>query len=51
VKKTIEGLVKANPKSKQYKELLAAINKTIAETKKVGTLKPNEQKQSPKTSK
>ncbi len=51
VKKTIEELVKTNPKNKQYKELLGAIDKTIAETKKVGTLKPTEQKQPPKTSK
>jgi hypothetical protein len=43
VKKTIEGLVKANPQNKQYKELLTAIDKTIAEAKKVGTLKPTEQ--------
>jgi hypothetical protein len=42
VKTTIEGLVKANPKSKQYKELLAAIDKTIADAKKVGTLKTTE---------
>ena len=51
VKTTIEGLVKANPKSKQYKELLAAIDKTIAETKKVGTLKPTEPKQPTQSSK
>jgi hypothetical protein len=43
VKKTIEGLVKANPKSKQYQELLVAIDKTIAGTKKVGTLKTTQQ--------
>ena len=51
VKKTIEGLVKANPKSKQYQELLAAIDKTIAENKKVGTLKPADHKQQPNPSK
>lgn len=48
VKKTIEGLVKANPQNKQYKELLDAIDKTIAETKKVGTLKPTDKKESKK---
>ncbi len=42
VKTTIEGLVKSNPQNKTYKELLAAIDKTIAETKKVGTLKTKE---------
>ena len=51
VKTTIEGLVKANPKSKQYKELLVAIDKTIADTKKVGTLKPTEPKQPTQPSK
>ncbi len=51
VKKTIEGLVKANPQNKQYKELMMAIDKTIAETKNVGTLTTTEQKQSPKPSK
>jgi hypothetical protein len=51
VKTMIEGLVKSNPKNKVYKELLAAIDKTIAETKKVGTLKSTEQKQPPNLSK
>jgi hypothetical protein len=51
VKKTIEGLVKSNPKSKQYKELLAAIDKTIADTKKVGTLKPTVPQQPTSSSK
>jgi hypothetical protein len=43
VKTTIEGLVKSDPKNKTYKELLAAIDKTIADTKKVGTLKESKQ--------
>ncbi len=45
VKTTIEGLVKSDPKNKTYKELLAAIDKQIADTKKVGTLKPTQPKQ------
>jgi hypothetical protein len=49
VKTSIEGLVKANPQNKQYKQLLGAIDKTIAETKKVGTLKITETKQPPKS--
>ena len=43
VKATIEGLLKASPKSPQYKELLVAIDKQIADTKKVGTSKSTEQ--------
>jgi hypothetical protein len=43
VKTTIEGLVKSDPKNKTYQELLAAIDKTIADTKKVGTLKESKQ--------
>jgi thioredoxin-like negative regulator of GroEL len=35
-------LVKLNPTDRQYKELLAAIDKQVADTKKVGTLKPTE---------
>jgi cytochrome c-type biogenesis protein CcmH/NrfG len=50
-KAAIEQLVKLNPKDKQYKELLAAINKQIADTKNVGTLKPTEPKQPTQTSK
>jgi cytochrome c-type biogenesis protein CcmH/NrfG len=50
-KAAIEQLVKLNPKDKQYKELLAAINKQIADTKKVGTLKPTEPKQPTQPSK
>jgi hypothetical protein len=45
VKTTIEGLVKSDPKNKIYKELLVEIDKSIAETKKVGTLKSTEQKE------
>ena len=51
VKTTIEGLLKSNPKSKIYKELLVAIDKQMAETKKVGTLKATEPQQSTKPSK
>ena len=43
VKTTIEGLVKSSPKNKIYKELLVAIDKQIADTKKVGTPKTAEQ--------
>jgi hypothetical protein len=39
---TIEQLVKIDPTNKQYKEFLAAIDKQVADTKKVGTLKPTE---------
>jgi thioredoxin-like negative regulator of GroEL len=38
-------LVKLNPAERQYQELLEAIDKQIADTKKVGTLKPTEPKQ------
>lgn len=38
-------LVKLNPTERQYQELLVAIDKQIADTKKVGTLKPTEPKQ------
>jgi cytochrome c-type biogenesis protein CcmH/NrfG len=38
-------LVKLNPTDPQYKEFLAAIDKQIADTKKVGTLKTTEPKQ------
>jgi predicted Zn-dependent protease len=43
-KTALERLVKLNPDNKQYKELLAAINKQVAETKNVGTLKPENKK-------
>jgi hypothetical protein len=36
----LEELVKTNPTKKEYQEFLAAVNKQIADTKKVGTLKP-----------
>jgi hypothetical protein len=48
VKTTIEGLVKSDPKNKIYKELLVEIDKSIASSKKVGTLKPTEQKEAKK---
>ncbi|WP_310416037.1 tetratricopeptide repeat protein [Chamaesiphon sp. OTE_8_metabat_110] len=44
-KAALEQLVKLNPTNKEYKELLAAIDKQMAEPKKVGTLKPTEPKQ------
>ncbi len=39
-KAALEQLVKLNPTNVQYKEFLAAVNKQIADTKKVGTLTP-----------
>jgi predicted Zn-dependent protease len=51
VKTTIAGLVKSNPQNKIYKELLVEIDKSIAQTKKVGTLKSTESQRSPKSSK
>jgi hypothetical protein len=51
VKTTIEGLVKSDPKNKIYKELLVEIDKSIAETKKVGTLESAKQKSSTKSQK
>jgi cytochrome c-type biogenesis protein CcmH/NrfG len=44
-------LVKLNPTDNQYKELLAAIDKQVAETKNVGTLKPTEPKQPTRSAK
>lgn len=41
-KAALEQLVKADPDNKEYKEVLAAVNKQIADAKKVGTVKPNE---------
>jgi thioredoxin-like negative regulator of GroEL len=38
-------LVKLNPTERQYKELLAAIEKQVADTKKMGTLKPADKKE------
>jgi hypothetical protein len=48
---TVEQLVKIDPSNKEYKELLAAIDKQIADSKKVGTLKPTEPAQPTKSSK
>ena len=50
-KAALEQLVKLNPSNVQYKEFLAAINKQIAEPKKVGTLKPTEPTQPTQPSK
>ena len=50
-KAALEQLVKLNPTNKQYQEFLAAINKQIAEPKKVGTLKPTEPTQPTQPSK
>lgn len=50
-KTALERLVKLNPENKQYKEFLAALNKQINETKKVGTLKPTEPAQPSKSAK
>jgi hypothetical protein len=43
VKTTIEGLVESDPKNKTYQELLVEIDKAIASTKNVGTLKESKQ--------
>jgi predicted Zn-dependent protease len=50
-KAALEQLVKLNPTNTEYKELLDAINKQMAEAKKVGTLKPTEPTQPTKPSK
>jgi cytochrome c-type biogenesis protein CcmH/NrfG len=50
-KAALEQLVKLNPTNKQYKEFLAALNKQVTDTKKVGTLKPTEPKQPTETAK
>ena len=50
-KAALEQLVRLNPANKQYQEFLAAINKQIAEPKKVGTLKPTEPTQPTQPSK
>jgi hypothetical protein len=38
---TLEQLVKIDPTNQKYKEFLAAIDKQIADSQKVGTLKPS----------
>jgi hypothetical protein len=48
---TVEQLVKIDPTNQKYKEFLAAIDKQIADSKKVGTLKPTEPTQPTKSSK
>jgi predicted Zn-dependent protease len=50
-KAALEQLIKLNPTNQQYKEFLTALNKQIADTKKVGTLKPTEPTQPTKSSK
>jgi predicted Zn-dependent protease len=50
-KEALERLVKLDPDNIKYKEFLAALNKQIADTKKVGTLNTTEPKQPPKPSK
>lgn len=44
---TVEQLVKIDPTNQKYKEFLAAIDKQIADSKKVGTLKTADRKSSP----
>jgi hypothetical protein len=50
-KAALEQLVKAYPNNKEYKEVLDAVNKQIADAKKVGTLNTTEPKQPTKPSK
>ncbi|WP_310485003.1 hypothetical protein [Chamaesiphon sp. VAR_48_metabat_403] len=50
-KALLEELVRIDPTKKEYKEFLDAVNKQIADTKKVGTLKPTEPTQPTQPSK
>ncbi|WP_373541606.1 tetratricopeptide repeat protein [Chamaesiphon sp.] len=50
-KAALEQLIKLDPTNVQYQEFLAAVNKQIADTKKMGTLKPTEPKQPTQPSK
>ncbi len=50
-KALLEELVKIDPTKKEYKEFLDAVNKQIADAKKVGTLKPTEPTQPTQPSK
>ncbi|AFY94660.1 hypothetical protein [Chamaesiphon minutus] len=50
-KAALEQLIKLDPTNTQYKELLDAIDKQMAEAKKVGTLKSTEPTQPTKSSK
>jgi hypothetical protein len=44
---TLTELIKIDPTNQKYKEFLAAIDKQIADTKKVGTLETTEEKSTP----
>lgn len=50
-KAALEQLVKADPDNKEYKEVLAAVNKQIADAKKAGIVKPDRTTQPSKPSK